>query len=266
MRIVLVLFVLFFSLSATGQGNPRVDSVLREIKDMKVDTAKVNMYRLLFYDFQGDCNVLFYPGEDVDEKMKYIDSILVISQRLNSRYGIATAYNCKGLVYLNQQPGHYKKALDNFTLARDIFAVTGNRSSSAGVLCNIGTVYQAQFKSDAAMSVLSIAKKIQEEMHDSLALGATLFDIGKVYLGWRDYDKAMDNFLMAKTIFEIKREQRSLALTYSNLGWTFARQKRYSDALAAANKGLGIATQTGWTPAIRDANECLKYVAKHSSP
>ncbi len=260
----LLLLCTVLAASANGQQDRRIDSVLHEIQMAKDDTNKVEMYRFLFYDCQSECNALFYGGDDLKRKMSYADEILAISQRLNYQYGMAVGYSCKGLVYVNEKPGHFKKAVDNFVLARDIFALKGNRCSSAGVLCNIGMVYMRQFKSDAAMSVLNAARQIQEELHDSLGLAVTLFNMGQVCLALRSYDQATDNFLKAKAVFESTGKQKALSLSYVNLGWTFAREKKYADALAAANTALAIAAKSGWCGGMDEAKVCLEYIGKHN--
>src|SRR3989338_6443390 len=129
--ILLSLIVLPLVSIAQLQGQPFIDSLLKELPKMPDDTNKVNAL--------GDIS-FNYRTIDGEKGILYAEKCLELAKKIDYPKGIAKAYNSMGTCY--KAVSNYPMALKNYHLALSTFESQGMDNESATVLMNIGTVYR----------------------------------------------------------------------------------------------------------------------------
>ena len=113
MKLFFLIILLFpLSLFAQKQGQALVDSMLKQLPQLKEDTNKVKLFGSISFEYRK-----FNP----DEGIKYGKEGVALSEKLGWKKGIADCANCVGINYMSKSDftnalEYYFKALKPMSL------------------------------------------------------------------------------------------------------------------------------------------------------
>jgi len=181
-RVLLLLLTLSNSnLYAQKQGQPRIDSLLKELPKQKEDTNRVNLLNSLSWD---------YSSINPTEGIKYGQQGLDLATKLAWKEGIAWGNHSLGSNY--QHKSDYPKAIEYEFKALKISEEIGNKKGTADITMGIGIIYQYQSDYTKALEYFFKALKIGEEIGNKLDIVRTTGNIGLVYQNQSDYPTALE--------------------------------------------------------------------------
>jgi tetratricopeptide (TPR) repeat protein len=143
--------------------------------------------------------------------------------------------------YLNND--ELDKAIDNFELSIRIEEnfVTPNLISVAKKYNRLGRIYFTKGDYETSLYYLKekgLALRLAYLTPDHVDIGRSYNNIGKVLASKRDYDQALDLYKQAIDIFSQSGSDADSANTYKNLSELYESEKKYTDALAYAEKAF----------------------------
>jgi tetratricopeptide (TPR) repeat protein len=236
-KFILMMFI-FFGASvncyAQKQGQPLIDSLLKELPKQKEDTNKVNIINELSRE---------YRPVNPDEGIKYAIQALELATKLDWQKGIAWADDCLGLNYWKKSD--YVKALACYDKALKINEKIDYKKGIASVLVNTASVYVAQGDYAGALKYDLIALKVDEECGCNKCTAVVTGNIGIVYQYQRDYTKALEYYSKALNMHEEAGDKIELARVTANIGLVYDEQGNYAQALAYDFKALKTCEETG---------------------
>ena len=133
---------------ARGQNQLNIDS-LENIMENGRDSVLVESSNELFFHF---------ISTEPERSISYINRSLEIALENNDLYGIANAYNVRGIYY--QRRSEYEKAIEMHTKSLDYYDQANDHENKGWGLNNIGTVYLYLKNFDKAKEYLKQAYDI----------------------------------------------------------------------------------------------------------
>jgi len=237
MKKTLLLLLLLIGLMAKqsfAQDKHLVDSLQALVKTAKQDTAKANILSQL---------VRVYSVTDPEKAMNYAKQALVISEKIDYKKGISSAYNSMGI--FNSNKGDYLSALEFYKKALKIRIEMGDKRGIAGTCNNIGIIYRDQGIYPEALKFSFAALKINEETGNKTWQAFNYSNIGNIYLKQNNYSEALRNNLTALKIFEEIGDQDGIANSYMDIGIIYDYQGNYPEALKNQLAALKIKEKSG---------------------
>jgi len=234
----LPILLLYFVAAGRGyaqlQGQPLIDSLLKELPKQKEDTNKVKLLNDMAFE---------YLEINPDEAIKYGQQCLYQASKLDWKKGIGMANNCIGMSYLNKSD--YAKSLEYFQKALNVFEEIENKSWIANVTSNMGIVYRNQSEYAKALDCYFKALKADEERGNKDGIVNVTVNIGNVYLLQNDYSKALEYYFKAlKMVEEIGDKNEIIGVTAS-IGGAYSQEKNYTMAIEYMQQSLKLADETG---------------------
>jgi signal transduction histidine kinase/Flp pilus assembly protein TadD len=141
--------------------------------------------------------------------------------------------------------GIYDKALYNYLKAEKMLQKKSDPAFLSSILNNIGLIYEKQMQYDKALDYLKKGLKIREENGLYSKLGASYSNIGMVYQAIGQYILALDYHRKAKENRGKYDDLKGLAATLTNIGDIYLQQKKASLALPNFQKAFEIKTRVG---------------------
>jgi tetratricopeptide (TPR) repeat protein len=235
----LALIVIIFSSSfvlvqAQLNGYAKIDSLVKELPKMKLDTNAVN----LLTDLTSE-----YYNIDIEKGINYGEKGLILAQKLDWKFGKAKCYNNLGLIYFRKN--NYPKAFDYYFKALKLNDELGNKKGIAGNLNNIGNIYDAQTNYHVALDYYFKALKINEEINNKNWITINLGNIGSIYNSQSNYPKALEYFFKALKICEQLGDKVGIASNLGNIGSIYRYQSNFTKALEYDFKALKIFESIG---------------------
>ena len=216
MKMILGCFVTLILVLSTGslyaqiQGQPLIDSLLKELPRQKEDTNKVNLLDAIANAF-GES----YP----DESIKYDEKEIELSEKINWKKGMGEGYAHLADDY---------RAKDSFSLALrlmlksiDIFEQLDNKQYIAHEQLNIADLYQSKRLFDTALRYYEKALMIYDTLNDREAHAYMLLCIGNIHmLRLRYHDALTYCYQVLKTAesFSPARAKMYIAATEGVMG------------------------------------------------
>lgn len=234
-HLLIFIGLIVFSVSTSIAGNRLIDSLQSAVKEAKEDTIKafllteLSWEQLMTGDFKGS--------------LENADSALSLSNKLNYRWGIATAYSRKAGAL--EEFGNYAESLKNYEASLKIHLETGNKKSIASCYNNIALVYKAEGNYAKALECYLSALRIREEMNDKKGVGTSYNNIGVLYSEQGKPEEALKNYLLSLAIREEVGDKRGLATTHGNLGIVYKELGKYDEALKHQFQSLSLSKEVG---------------------
>ncbi|SCX79450.1 tetratricopeptide repeat-containing sensor histidine kinase [Flavobacterium caeni] len=276
------LAILFFAVgwSAWSQQT-EVDSLKRVLAVTRIDTAKVNLYNALAYQFR-ETNVdsaQTYAGKALAlaQQKKYFLGIAHAHLNLGNahiilsdyptalRYflsaqkqfesamettgnpsvvkgGMARALASAGVVYSEQN--NYPKALEQYFKALKMYQEIGQKQGVSKAYNNIAVVYKSEGHLQQALSYLEKAYAIQTQIGEQSA-PVTLTNIGAIHFEIGNDVRALEYYRKAEKQFASNANKRGEALLHSYLGDYYRKQKDVEKALVHYDHSQKMYTALG---------------------
>lgn len=298
-KLIACILGVLFQLQATTCFTQTINSPSRAIDSLKnvlnrpvSDTDKVNTLNRL--------SVAFIDKNLGDSAMRYCLTAKTISENINYKRGLGSAYNLLANIYYYQ--GNYSKALENNLAALKIREASGDIKKTADSYNNIGNVYLNLLNINEALKFHFKALKIRETLKDSSGLSSSYNNIGNCYQKSANYTEALKFHLASLQLkkelnskLEIARSLGNIGAVYSNsgdftkalqyefeslklaeelddkegieialvnLGYIYYKMKDYPTAEKYALKAIELATEIGDTETIIEANLQLSTIYK----
>ena len=241
-KVLMILAISFviFNLSivivvAQLQGQPLVDSLLKELPKMKEDTNAVKLLS----------NISFtYNTINPDEGIKFGEKAIKLAEKINWKAGLAGCYTNLGVNY-DIGKSDYPKALEYYHKALKINEGLGSKYGVAGNLGNIGILYSSQSDYSKSLEYYHKALKIFEDIGNQYGIVTILGNIGVIYFYQSDYPKALEFYHKALEIDENLGNKDGIARHLGNIGIIYSSQSDYPKALEYYYKALEIAEEIG---------------------
>jgi tetratricopeptide (TPR) repeat protein len=259
-KILLYSFLLCLGHIAWSQ-QATIDSLKRVFKVTKTDTAKVNIYNHLAFEFkesytdsslhyalkaeglsrkidykngladaainQGNTNII--SGNYTEAKKQFEKAKIIFQSALKSDeenktfiYGLARCYSSLGVIF--SQEGNYYEALDNYQNGLKLYQKINNKSSISKSYNNIGIVYKSRGNNVKALEYFKKALKIQEETGEQ-TMPVTLTNIGVIYFEGNKPAEAFSYYTKAEKLFKTIENTRGSALLQNYWGDYYGKAK-----------------------------------------
>jgi tetratricopeptide (TPR) repeat protein len=272
-KIVLYSFLLSIGHFSWSQ-QAAIDSLKRVFKATKVDTAKVNIYNHLAFEFKesytdssfyyaskaeglarkiqyknglanaainkGNVNIVLGNYAEAKKqfgKAKIIFESLLESEENNKNfiYGLARCYSSLGVIF--SQEGNYYESLDNYQSGLKLYQKIDQKNSISKLFNNIGIVYKSRGNNTKALQYFKNALKIQEEIGEQ-TLPVTLTNIGVIYFENNKLAQASSYYTKAEKLFKTIENTRGSALLQNYWGDYYTKIKATDKAEAHYKKAL----------------------------
>ncbi len=275
-----VKIVLYYSLLLTvGLGwsqQTAIDSLKKVLNASKVDTAKVNVYNHLAFEFKesnidsslnyalkaeklankiqfknglanaivnkGNVSIILGKYDEAKqhfEKAKDLFKSLVNEDDGNKTYvyGLARCYSSLGVIY--SQQGNYYESLNNYQNGLKLYQKINNKTGISKSYNNLGIVYKSRSNNIKALEYFKKAEKIQEEIGEQ-TLPVTLTNIGVIYFEGNKLEEAKVYYTKAEKLFSTTQNDRGLALLMNYWGDYYIKTKESAKAETYYQKSLEI--------------------------
>ncbi|HXP48884.1 MAG TPA: tetratricopeptide repeat protein [Bacteroidia bacterium] len=222
-------FLVFCSIPVFAQQQ-KIDSLTTVLKTGKEDTNKVNNLNAL-------CRIYYRKGA-YDKADSIADYCLTLTQKLNFKTGLATAYSCKGLICFYR--ANYINALKFQTQSLNLDKEIGNKKGEAAAYGNIGNIYWAQGNYPEALKYQLQSLDIDEAIGEKNGTARAYGNLGLIYFYQGNYDEAIKYLTRAIKINEGLGDKYNLANNYGNLGNVYYGQHNYAEALKNHFKAFAL--------------------------
>ncbi len=275
-----LLFILLAVL--TGRVNAQssvgvIDSLQQVLKTLEADTAKAMCLCQLghaFYKSDTD-SALFYmtKGLALAEASQYKKAEAQCCLNLGITYWAKGDYNTsqdyynlaikrfenigdvnsqvKALInlgYSSYSIGEFDDALAQYLTAKELVRLEKDTLMYAGVLHNVGLVYEQRGQHVEALENYRISLNLKQQCSDPSSRAyqvSTLGAIGGIYQFMKDYDRARDYYLQALNLSrELDNKIGVIVFTY-NLGVNHQKEENYERAQSLIYKALEEAQAYG---------------------
>ncbi len=232
--ILLLSVCAFFSAWAQPPGSKRIDSLTSELGKAKDDTNKVNILGSL---------AMYYAKADPKEGLKYCEQAVELSEKLQWKPGMATAYNSLGANY--KSLSDYPKALDNYLRSLKINEELNNRVNIARNTANIGNVYRELKNYPKALEYFEKSLKENEAQGRKFGITNNYSDMAIIYSEMHDNARALEYFDKALRISEEIDDKEGEAIIYGNIGNVYSDMQQYDKAIEHFLKSQQLNEQLG---------------------
>lgn len=275
-KIVVFLFVVFFSLQTRAQQNFPVDSLLREADATGADSTRMKIYNKL-----GN----YYLNNNASKAIEYFEKAKIIGELLKDSLRVAN--NFYDIGFANFLKADYEKSLASYLRSAEKYEALRDNYRLSNALMSIGNVYLKYKDYKKTDEYYDKAEALIVADNDSLQMtsiydtkGITFDQMGKfdsalfylkkayhIALLLKEYDYAMGSLsnmgLTYKHQFKTQEALNSfdsvkayyeknpdapldvLATVYNNIGATHSQAGNYSSAIEAFNKSIAYSRQTG---------------------
>lgn len=209
------------TLNAQGglQGQPSIDSLLRELAKAKDDTSKAKT----FYDLS-----IVYASKDNNTALHYADTCMNISKQNKWTKGIGLAY----YAYSNAQfeVSEFTVSQQYSLKAYDIFKKLNDKKNMARALKMIGISYDMLGYYAKALENHFAALQLFEDINDRYGIGTCDNNIGSVYYSMFEYDKAIEYYNKALVNSRELNNKHLTATALDNIASVFTDKRKYDSA------------------------------------
>jgi tetratricopeptide (TPR) repeat protein len=270
----ILLILAAFPLHAQKEGQPRLDSLLIELKSASKDTNKVSLLEDLSFNYytinpelglgygfeglslsrelrwqRGEARCLssigsnYFALSQFDSAKYYLNLSKEKNLALKHYQGVASCLNNIALIYHFE--GDKKKELETLKEALAGFREHGSKQNIASALNNIGITYKDIGNYGKALEYFFNAAKIFQKIGLKQKVALASYNIGLIYFEQGLYPKALDYF---KKSLEMNNEIGDISgqsLCLSSFGDIYKMQGEYDAALDYYQKALKLDKQLG---------------------
>ncbi len=247
---LLLALLLPASSSARLRGQPRVDSMIKELESGRFsedDTSKVKLLTDICYAYNSirpaeglkygiDALVLAQSLEygrgtadanakigichmrlsDYPKALSFLLTALKQYEVLKDKKGIASTMGNIGNIYINQE--QYDKALEYYHKIQEVFEELGMKGELSITLSNIANVYTNKGELDKALEYNYKALALCEEANNLTGKGSNTQNIASIYQTKREYERALEHYFQATRILQEIGDRRGEAVCLGSIG------------------------------------------------
>ncbi len=237
MKFLLLKTIFVLSSYALFAQTEKLDSIKRVLKTQTVDdTTRANTLIALSKVYEGEMN-------DMKRLEKSANELLTLSQKLDFKKGIATAYRYKGMICTSKSD--LKSAMNFYLKALNIFESIHYKTGIASCYQRIGIHYYIKGEYETAIQYALKAAGIYDEIGDQRGTASSYNNLGISYAYLGNYLQALRYNFDALKIREQCNDRFGISASYLNIGGVLFEQGKYDAALMYFNKALKIKIEQG---------------------
>ena len=230
-----ILFLLCLLIGFNLSAGNRIELLQGRLKAAKDDTNKVHLMNDLITEW---ITIGSYPQAD-----SLAQEQLELSQKLNFKRGIASAYNNFG-VACNYQ-GDYSQSLQYLFKALKLYEELNDKRGQAIALKYMGTVYTKEGDSSEAITHLHKALHLFMEEKDTDYIATSLLSVGNLYEGSGDHSTALAHMSKALELFKAINEKDGIASSLMYMGDVYNNRNEFAQATDYYQQALLIFNELG---------------------
>ncbi len=211
-----------------------IDSLSHQLPTTKEDSNKVILLNELAWELKM---------ENPELARFYLDSALILANRLGFKKGAGSANNYRGVV--EDIHGNRELAIQFFQKALTIRRRLGDRKGVASLYNNIGNVRENLGDYVAALDNYQKSLRIREETEDTVRMLRSYYNIGILHDAMGNYPEALDFILRYLQAAEQKQDSLGIANAYNVMGNIKTELERFEEASAAYEKALSLHRRLG---------------------
>ena len=218
-RLVFILFSVIGWVNTYGQNLKKVDSILTIVKK-QTDTTQIISYAQLWAEY-----IFVNPLES----KPYLDSTLVLAERLENPKFIARTKNYLGVFY--NMTSQYKKADSVYDIVINKYTKLGDNTQVSYALNNKANSLRSLGRFEECLETHMRALKLKEKINDTEeSIAASYWNIGNIHGDIKNYDISNQYYRKAKVIYNRLGLRDDLSSVNLNLGINLKEQKQYEEA------------------------------------
>lgn len=227
------------------------DSLRRMLKNAPDDTSRMVIYMKL----------AAIPGQDISLCMSYLDSALVIGERVSNKNYVGRVIKNKGDLY--QSRAQPDSAVVYLRQAIDVFTLTGNWSDLVMTHYSLGNAYSNLEKNDLALQSFIDGSKIAVQRNLNRENTYCVNGIATSYFKQKNYPQAKRYHTDALNTALDLGDPKLIAWIYTGLANTLITTGNIDSALICFNNALVYYTKANYLPGIAGAHNnigvCFSY-------
>jgi two-component system, NarL family, sensor kinase len=226
MRYIFILCLLI-GLKANAQ-NLKIDSLQNILNTAKGDTNKISLSNKLAFAYAA--------VNDSANTFSYSQNAILLSKKINYKYGIAKALATQATFYANKiQP---QKAVILFEQSQKIFEEINDFLEAAGINNNIGRAYVMAQQAKLALPYFDKAEVVFEKQKHTDGIIALNNNRGAGYVDLGEKEKAIACYIKALQAAESANKLQDIAYCHNNIGKLFTEIKNYDEAKKYLQKAI----------------------------
>ncbi len=209
-----------------------VDSLLRVVANSDYDTAKVEAYNELIWEYYGANNdsALYFGKLSID-----------LAERIGYKKGLSNAHRYTGNVY--EQMSDYAKALYHQQQGLNIAESILFKPAIASSLSNIGSIYERLNDQKKALDYLERSLKMCIEIDQKEGIAAVNGNIGNIYFNIKAFNKALEFYQRSLEMNQELENPYGIAVSLSNIGNVHIEKGDFKKGLEYHTQSLEIRTR-----------------------
>jgi tetratricopeptide (TPR) repeat protein len=191
----------------------------------------------------GNIGIYYYHEGDYAKALDYFLKALTIDEELKNDNGIVRHLNNVGNVY--KDLGDLTKALDYYNQSK-IKAQQGNNTAAvADAIINCGLVYNSLRDFEKAEACCLQTMEIRKKLGNPMGVGFCYGALALIYDSKGEYEKAIDSYKKALIINTQVNNLNYVCLDNTNIGETYVKLKKYTEAETYLLKALPLSKDLG---------------------
>lgn len=221
---------------ASGQNQPKIDSLRTLAQETRHDTVRINAFTLLMSEFMAS---------DTSETTRLRDLAIEESEKVSYTYGLFEAYFQYG--YLKSQLGNTDSARWYFDKSYQYALQTNNIELVTQALTEIGSSYYYESNYEQALKYYEASKAAAKARGARDIYAKNISNIANIYYAQAKYDTAIYFFRQTAAVQDSLRNNKSIdyAITLQNLGNAYQSLNNFPRALDYFFQSLKISESTG---------------------
>lgn len=235
-RNIIILLILFTVIhyEVIAQNQKEIDKLKQLLLTHQTDTDKVNTLNQLGFHYRQTDKII---------AIKYLNESILLSKKINYKYGLCGAYNRMGLVYKNSKK--YDAAEKYYNMSLSIAIEIKDSVKIADVYNNLGNVYRLTGQHTNAIKSFIKALALREAINDTSGIAAAYSNLSFIYSDKKNYSKAIESNQKAIYYYTLANDSFELARSYGQSGYIYYYQDSFSRALEFDKKALLIYEKLG---------------------
>ncbi|MBI9038226.1 MAG: tetratricopeptide repeat protein [Bacteroidales bacterium] len=231
------IFCIFLSLFFTSQvmiaqNQYAIDSLEMLLENNDDKPLSIEEKKNVFLELAG-----LYWADSPEKILESYQSALILAQEQNNKTDEANIYKSIGTAYL-LKVNNYEKAIENYTLALNLYFKIGDTNAVAACYNNIGVAYKRWGQYDLAIQSYLKQKKLNEETENQKGISNVNNNIGNIYHAMKEYDNALRYYKEALMISRQIHDTALMANPLTNLGAVYQELDSGFLALEYFNQAL----------------------------
>lgn len=296
---ICLVFLLFLNTSFFNPVSAKesaIDSLLNELLYAKDDTAKINIFLDLSWEYHnsnpaktieyaksalslaesikykyGIARSLNHIGigldvqGELDEAMQYYQGALDMATDINNDRLIRNYLNNVGLIH--ERKGNYNIAMEYYHRALAMVDENKNKGTASILLNNIGLIHSHEGDHKKALQYLERSLAIERELDNKLGISMALTNVGEQYYKLGQGAKALRYYSEALTLSEAVEDKIGISMLLNNIGEVHLKDGRFELSMDYFPKALAIAEEIGDKESVaRVLNNLGKVKLKMDDP